>query len=673
MATLLSLLQDVCDFGGFPRPTSIINSSDATARQLLAIANERGAEAVRMFDWPQLTKLSSLTLTPGVNQTLPADCAELLDQTAWYTGDMTPLRGPITPQEWQRLTQTASAGIKFAFRMTQNSTLKRAVAMHPTPIGNETISIFYRSKTWIKPRDYTPGMTVTTGMWCFSDGEYWTANGNGTAGATAPTGANNGATSPVAWTLRQNVLYERFTADSDEPLIESSVLMKGILARFYRMKGLEYQDLEAEFYSGLRNDLAERNGSRTDNLFRRQCCFIDTTCADVGFIGGPAPTPEPPVSPEIIGGLFGWGFYDSNIIFGVPAYTGSWNVPTQLQLGEWKDIHAGPNHAIGLKADNSIWAWGFGGLLGQGTGYSNTEVPVEVVPGTTWKSIAAGFDWSVAVKSDGTLWEWGVQGGYGREDLNDRYLHQVGTDTDWDKVYMSTMHSFARKTDGSWWGWNRNVEGQLGALAQLGNTLLTPVAIPNSSDWKSVYLGGRSTIVIKNDGTAWGMGRNDAGQLGFAIASAVGTPTQINFDTNWESFAVNRANCWGVKTDGTLWAAGQNVAAIGLDPSYPAKWEVGDTITNTTTFTQIGTDADWDAVYSNKQVSDFSNFPFVFAIKSNKTLWGWGFNNAGIFGGTSTIGDNTTTPRNAPVQITSPKNWGKFSVGNTYTLAIVGA
>ena len=241
---------------------------------MLAIANERGIEAVRMFDWPQLTKLSSLSLVAGSIQSLPTDCSELLDSTAWYTGDMTPLTGPITPYQWQYLTQTASAGIKFAFRITQNTSGGRAIALNPSATGTETVSIFYRSKTWIKPRNWIASMSVTAGMWVFSDGQYWTANSSGTAGASTPTVANNGNDGSIVWTRQINVLYERFIADTDEPLIESSILMKGILARFYRMKGLEYQDLEAEFNSGLRNDLAERNGGRTSNLYRHQGSFI---------------------------------------------------------------------------------------------------------------------------------------------------------------------------------------------------------------------------------------------------------------------------------------------------------------------------------------------------------------------------------------------------------------
>lgn len=268
------MLNDVCDLGGFPRLSSVINSTDATARQLLAIANERGAEATRMFDFPQLTKASSLTLAATETQPLPADLAELLDETAWYTGDMTPLTGPITFQQWQAITQTLVAPTKFAFRVTQTTSAGRGLSFTPTPTGGEVISIFYRTKSWVKPRDWSAGMAVTGGSYAFANGDYWTANSSGTTGSNPPTIANSGNDGNIIWTRRPGVLYQTFLADTDEPLIESTVLMKGILARFYRMKGLEYQDLEAEYYSSLRNDLAERNGGRTSNLFRGMGRFL---------------------------------------------------------------------------------------------------------------------------------------------------------------------------------------------------------------------------------------------------------------------------------------------------------------------------------------------------------------------------------------------------------------
>lgn len=273
MATLLSLLQDVADLGGLPSPASVIGSTDATVRQLLAIAQERGAEAARMFNWPQLVKARTLVLTASQIQAFPADFAELVESTAWYTADMSPLTGPITYSQWQSLTQTSASPIKFAFRVQLTSTGGRGLAFTPTPTGGENVAIFYRSKSWIRPRLWTASTSVAAGIYVYSDSQVWRNASGGTTGANTPTTANGGNDGGVVWTA-QNIAYDRFLADTDEPFLESTVLTKGILARFLRMKGFEYQDLEADYLFGLKNDLAEQNGGRSSNLYRGAGTFV---------------------------------------------------------------------------------------------------------------------------------------------------------------------------------------------------------------------------------------------------------------------------------------------------------------------------------------------------------------------------------------------------------------
>ncbi len=657
MATLLTLLQDACDFGGFPRPTSIINNTDATTRQLLAIANERGIEAVRMFDWPQLTKLSSLSLVAGTNQTLPADCAELLDSTAWYTGDMTPIRGPITPREWQVLTQTGNAGIKFAFRVSQNSKGARAVAMHPTPVGTETISLFYRSKTWIKPREWEASMSVTAGMWVFSDGEYWTANTSGTAGTSAPTIANNGADGSITWTRKPNVLYERFIADTDEPLIESSILMKGILARFYRMKGLEYQDLEAEFNVGLRNDLAERNGGRTSNLFRHSCGFLDTGCRDVGFIGGTSSSVTP-VVPTVPTDLYPYGIgWNNNGQLGILGFG---SAPLALQtsyVNEYAKVSAGERNTLFIKTNGTMWSCGRNvGAIGDGS-FDDISVnpPVQIGTGFTWTDISCGYQYGLAVRQDGTLWAWGRTDNNGS--LGDGTSTasaspiQIGTDTNWAKVYAGERHSMAIKTNGTLWAWGSNDWGYLGDGTQAGKT--SPVQIGTGTDWASIALGDRHSLGIKTDGTLWTWGLNDNGQLGDGTSGGGNirtSPIQIGTGTNWKSVAAGYFHSIGLKTDGTLWSWG-----------YGANFALGQG--NTTTYsmpTQIGTATDWDILASSKGGTNHHH-----AVKTSGAIYGWGVNN------NYNLGDGTSTLRAAPVLISAPLNTIHIANGYLHTMFLV--
>ena len=655
MATLLSVLQDACDFGGFPRPTSIINNTDATTRQLLAIANERGIEAVRMFDWPQLTKLSSLSLVAGTNQTLPADCAELLDSTAWYTGDMTPIRGPITPREWQALTQTGNAGIKFAFRVSQNSKGARAVAMHPTPVGNETISLFYRSKTWIKPREWAASMSVTAGMWVFSDGEYWTANTSGTAGTSAPTIANNGVDGTITWTRKANVLYERFIADTDEPLIEPSILMKGILARFYRMKGLEYQDLEAEFNIGLRNDLAERNGGRTSNIFRYNCGFIDTECRDVGFIGG-ASSSVTPVVPTVPTDLLPYAIgYNANGQLGDGTAFDAQITRAISFVNEYAKVSAGERNTLFIKTNGTMWSCGRNvGAIGNGS-FADVSVtpPVQIGTGFTWTDVSCGYQYGLAVRQDGTLWAWGRTDNNGS--LGDGTTTasaspiQIGTDTNWSKVYAGELHSMAIKTNGTLWAWGTNAWGYLGDGTQTSRN--SPVQIGAGTDWASIALGDRHSLGIKTNGTLWAWGYNDQGQVGDGTSGNFRTsPVQIGTATNWKSVAAGYFHSIGLKTDGTLWSWG-----------YGANSALGQG--NTTTYlvpTQIGTATDWDILASSKGSTNHHH-----AVKTSGAIYGWGANN------NYNLGDGTSTLRAAPVLISAPLNTIHIANGYYHTMFLV--
>src|SRR3989344_6242212 len=157
----------------------------------------------------------------------------------------------------------------------------------------------------------------------------------------------------------------------------------------------------------------------------------------------------------------------------------------------------------------------------------------------------------------------------------------------------------------------------------------------------------KHTIAIKSDGTLWAWGYNLYGQLGDGTTSQRNSPVQIGTDNNRVSISAGGYHTIAIKSDGTLWAWGSNDSG-----------QLGDgTYNNKTTPTQITTvAANW--------VSISTGGLHTLAIKSDGTLWAWGYNSGGQ------LGDGTATQRNSPVQIGTGNNWTSIAAGYYHTIAI---
>jgi alpha-tubulin suppressor-like RCC1 family protein len=315
------------------------------------------------------------------------------------------------------------------------------------------------------------------------------------------------------------------------------------------------------------------------------------------------------------------------------------SVPTQIgSERQWVAI-AAHDHSLGLKSDGTLWAWGANrsGELGNGETISRrTPVQIAAHPKDTWLSAAGGIHFSVGITSEGTLWSWGYNqfGQLGDGTTEDKALPvQIGTANDWVTVSGGYLHGLAIKADATLWAWGDNGWGQLGD----GSTLrkLAPVQIGSDSDWAAVAGSALyHTLALKADGTLWGWGRNDLGQLGLGTTSTREvTPVLIGSDTDWVAIAAGGHHSLALKADGTLWAWGLN--------DYG---QVGDgTVTTRTSPVQIGTDTSWRLISAG--------YIHSVARKANGTLWVWGGNHQGELG----LGDFTARP--TPTQVGTDNDW----------------
>ena len=313
-----------------------------------------------------------------------------------------------------------------------------------------------------------------------------------------------------------------------------------------------------------------------------------------------------------------------------------------------------------IKAAGTLWGWGYNhyGQLGLGD-IANKNVPTKVGTDTSWASVAAGQSHTLAVKTDGTLWAWGYnlygQLGLGNSGVGtDRNVPtQVGTDTNWASVAAGNYHSLAVKTDGTLWAWGYNIDGELGLGDNgFGTDRNVPAQVGAGTSWASVAAGAYDTFAIKADGTLWAWGSNGVGQLGLGNNDHKNVPTQVGTGTNWASVEAGAQHTLAVKTDGTLWAWGYN---------YHGELGLGDNGlgTDRNVPTQVGADTSWASVAAG--------FYHSLAVKTDGALWAWGYNNDGELG----LGDNGPgTDRNVPAQVGAGTSWASVAAGTIYTLAV---
>jgi alpha-tubulin suppressor-like RCC1 family protein len=186
-------------------------------------------------------------------------------------------------------------------------------------------------------------------------------------------------------------------------------------------------------------------------------------------------------------------------------------------------------------------------------------------------------------------------------------------------------------------------------FAQLGTNSAAPSSTPvttfaGGSNWKQVACGLEHTIAIKTDGTLWTWGRNNSGQLGVNDTSNRSTPvTTFAGGTNWRTCAAGYRFCAAIKTDGTLWTWGRN--------SYGQLGNNNTSQRNTPVTTFAG-GTNWKQV----DCARGTFYEHMAAVKTDGTLWAWGYNPEGQ------LGNNNTSQRNTPVTtFAGGTNWKQVS------------
>ena len=359
------------------------------------------------------------------------------------------------------------------------------------------------------------------------------------------------------------------------------------------------------------------------------------------------------ITPE----LWTWGRNDSGQLGDNTTVTRSIPVTTFAGGTNWKQVATERVATTAIKTDGTLWTWGnnYYGALGDNT-VDNRLTPVTTFAGgANWKQVSGGRKFTAAIKTDGTLWTWGLNtsGQLGDNTTTDRSIPVTtfAGGTNWKQVSGGGYHTTAIKTDGTLWTWGESGYGRLGGNDDFPSRPTPVTTFAGGTNWKQVSAALSYTTAIKTDGTLWTWGRNDHGQLGIDdYGNEKYTPVTTSLGgTNWKQ-VVGGDNDFSaaIKTDGTLWTWGWN---------SQAELGVNDTTQRNIPVTTFAGGTNW------KQVS--AGHIHIAAIKTDGTLWTWGFNAYGQ------LGDNTVDNRCTPVTtFAGGANWKQVAGGGYFTSAI---
>lgn len=148
-------------------------STNPEFQRLVRLLNHEGRSLMREFVWRNLivevvlvksggvwTLPTGFTVVAGTvdDISVPNDFVSLIDQSSWNRSTRLPIGGPLTPQLWEYRKSSPVGSIFAEFRTDANR-----LRFLPTPLGDYTISLEYRSRGWVIPSGTPLGDGTTLG------------------------------------------------------------------------------------------------------------------------------------------------------------------------------------------------------------------------------------------------------------------------------------------------------------------------------------------------------------------------------------------------------------------------------------------------------------------------------------------------------------------------------
>jgi alpha-tubulin suppressor-like RCC1 family protein len=375
--------------------------------------------------------------------------------------------------------------------------------------------------------------------------------------------------------------------------------------------------------------------------------------------------------------------------------------PLQI-AGSWSQVATSGfvQHTAAIRTDGSLWVWGRNdyGQLGQ----NDTVVrksPIQVMTGTSFTTVTTGTGntdgvaYTIALTTDNRLFAWGAgqNGVLGTSDtINRSSPTQIGSAYVWAKLYGGGNASMAKTITGELFAWGLNTYGSIFSndtvsrsspvqITTLGASGLqatsSPIQVGANSNWATVSAGEINSTGLTTSGTLFVWGSGITGANGDSTTVARSSPVQLT-SLSYSQVAAGssyfvtivdnapyfgkRMLATGYNAQGQLGintvVASSNLVGVStmMASNASSPVQVGSSGVNyRSSPVQIGTDS-WYEMAAGGNHS--------LGINSSGSLFGWGYNQNGQ------VGDSTTINKSSPVQISSTTAWVDVEAGYNYSV-----
>jgi len=268
---VLALVSAFCYEVNLPAPTTLIGTITSPADlQILNLLYSVSRDLRQDRPWPQQKAFHTFTCQAGrTKYPLPQNFYAASLGTQYDTGRRWELSGPISDTEFAYRTYGIyTSQNRIAYRIfgpdSNPNTAGGQFNISPAPVGGEILTYEYLTSNLFFPKNWEPSESGITTI------SFRNANGNiydcsaittGITGTTPPSHTSGGAVDGgVTWQFLSTP-YETITANSDISLWDDDIIILGLIARWYQMKGLDHASIASEYASKFDSAKNRFNGS----------------------------------------------------------------------------------------------------------------------------------------------------------------------------------------------------------------------------------------------------------------------------------------------------------------------------------------------------------------------------------------------------------------------------